>query len=127
MALAEPRLRHADRHHGCTVDFNDLQPVPHEWTRDQIATLRNWLPKDATTARARLSSLVDALQWREMLQGWFCYAAAGVAGLVFTRRGALRVLEPHRRGETFGDSVKRCIFIFLLSAFAWFVFQALTN
>jgi len=126
-SLGEPQVHHVEGHRQCTVDYTDLQAVPREWTRDQLATLRNWLPKSAMPAREKLSSLVDTLQYREMFQGWFCYAAAGIAGLVFTRWGALRILEPNRRGETFGESVKRCVVIFLVSALAWFVFQVLTN
>jgi len=126
-SLGEPQVRHVEGHRQCTVDYTDLQSVPREWTRDQIATLRNWLPKSATPAREKLSELVGHLQWREMFQGWFCYAAAGVAGLVFTRWGALRILEPNRRGETFGDSVKNCVVIFMASALVWFMFQVLTS
>jgi len=127
LSLAEPQLNHVEGHRQCTVDFADLQAVPREWTRNQIATLRNWLPASATPARDKLSSLVDGLQWREMFEGWFCYAAAGVAGLVFTRWGALAILEPHRRRETLGESIKRSIVIFVVAALAWFVFQALTH
>lgn len=119
LALEEPVVRHAEGHRGCTVDFAQLRAVPREWTRDQLATLRNWLPDDAIAARANLTSLVDRLGWREFLQGWFCYAAAGVAGLVFTRWGALALLEPWRRGESLRETVALLGKIAALSVVAW--------
>ena len=85
--LHEPSVQHHEGHRGCVQDFRDQFAVPREWTRDQIATLRNWLPHDAVQARGRLSARVDRLSWREFLEGWFCYVLAGVSGLVFTRRG----------------------------------------
>jgi hypothetical protein len=126
-SLGEPQVSHVEGHRQCTVDFNDLQAVPREWTRNQIATLRNSLPTSATAAREKLNILLGDLQWREMFEGWFCYAAAGIAGLVFTRWGALAILEPGRHRETLGASVKRCLVIFLVSALAWFLFQVLTD
>jgi hypothetical protein len=123
MTLPQPLVRHIDGHSGCTEDYATLESVTREWTREQLATLRNWLPDDAAEGRARLSKLVDNLQWRELLQGWYCYAAAGVAGLVFTRWGATAMLEPWQRGASFAESVKLCVSIFLLSMLIWILLQ----
>jgi membrane associated rhomboid family serine protease len=46
---------------------------------------------------------------------------------VFTRWGALVILEPSRRHATFGNSLKRCVVVFLVSGLAWFLFQFFTN
>jgi hypothetical protein len=127
LAVEEPEVRHTEDHRLCTVDFADLHAVPREWTRDQIATLRNWLPNDAALARSRLSSLVSSLEWREFFEGWFCYAAAGIAGLVFTKWGAVLLLEPHRRRESFAVSLKLLLSIFFLSMVAWFLFNLVTE
>jgi hypothetical protein len=123
LALAEPLVLHSEDHRHCTADFKALEVVPREWNRDQIATLRNWLPDGSSPARDKLSKLIDALSWREMFEGWFCYALAGVAGLVFTRWGALVILEPNRRRATFGKSLKRCVVVFLVCGLAWFLLQ----
>jgi hypothetical protein len=126
LALGEPQIRHTDDHRECVVDFTDLQGVSREWTRDQIARLRHWFPTSATTARTKLGSLVDGLQWREMFEGWYCYALAGLAGLVFTRWGALVILEPSQR-RTLGERIKRYATIFVVAALGWVVFQWLTG
>ena len=78
-------------------------------------------PTGRTLRWARLSELVTALQWREMLEGWFTYALAGVAGLVFTKWGALAILQPHERQEILGRSIKLCVVIFLIAALGWYV------
>ena len=127
LALDEPSIHHDDEHRRCTMNFADQQAVPREWTRQQLATLRNWLPESATAARTRLESLVEALAWREFWEGWYCYAAAGIAGLVFTRWGALAMLEPWRRGESFGESLGLLAKIFFLSVAGWFVFHMLSD
>lgn len=125
--LPEPLIHHQDGHRGCAQDFDEQQTVRREWTRDQIATLRNWLPRDAVQAKARLSVLIDRLQWREFLQGWFCYAAAGISGLVFTKWGAIEMVDPWRHGRTRSDSLRLIIRIFLFSVAAWFVLKILTT
>jgi hypothetical protein len=126
-ALPEPQLRHFGDHRGCAADFADMHAVPREWTRDQIAMLRNWLPKSEVAAQNKLSSLISALQWREFFEGWFCYAAAGVAGLVFTKWGALKILEPYRRRESFARALKVLIGVFFISMAIWFIFCVLTG
>ena len=123
LALAEPKVLHTDDHRHCTADFTALEAVSREWNRDQLATLRNWLPVGSSPARDKLSKLIDALSWREVFEGWFCYAAAGVAGLVFTRWGALVILEPHRHRATFGRSLKRCVVVFLVTGMVWFLLR----
>jgi hypothetical protein len=127
LALDEPMVHHEDGHQHCTVDFASADAVPREWTRGQLVTLRNWLPADATAARGRLSSLINRLGWRQFLQGWFCYAAAGVTGLVFTRWGAIALLEPWRRGDSFRESLWLLVKLFLLSILAMIAFQFLTD
>lgn len=127
LALDEPRIHHRDDHHDCVQDYRDLHAVPREWTRDQIAALRNWLPGEATAAKGSLSRLVDRLLWREFLQGWFCYAAAGITGLVFTRFGAIALVEPWRRGDAWRESLGLLVQIFFFSVAAWFVFQIMTD
>lgn len=123
LTLPEPFVRHTDDHRGCAEDFSQRISVTREWTRDQLATLRRWLPDDATAARARLMNLIGALQWREFFAGWYCYAAAGVAGVVFTRWGATAILEPWQRRRTFGEAVKLTFSIFLISAVLWILVQ----
>ena len=127
LSLGEPQVHHDQDHQACTASFHALQSVAREWTRDQLVTLRNWLPENANAARDKLSGLISALEWRVFFQGWYLYAAAGVAGLVFTRWGALAILEPHRRRESFGESVKDCAAIFLVAALLWFLWQVLTD
>ena len=127
LALDEPVVHHDAEHHGCTFDRRQRRSILREWTRDQLAAVRNGLPDDAMEARTQLTSLIDALEWREFFEGWYCYAAAGIAGLVFTRWGALAILEPWRRGESFGESVALMIKIFLASAAIWFIFRVLTD
>lgn len=123
MTLPEPLVLHTEGHTGCSEDYTNLVPVTREWTREQLATLRNWLPAEAGDARARLSKLVERLQWREFFQGWYCYAAAGLAGLVFTNWGATAMLEPWRRRQSLGESVGLCVSIFFLSAIVWVLYQ----
>lgn len=127
LALPEPDVRHGDDHRLCAASFADLHAIPREWTREQLATLRNWLPTGATKARARLSPLVDALGWREFCAGWFCYAAAGVTGLVFTQWGATAILEPAQRRRSFGESLKLLLSIFLLSALVMLLLNILSR
>lgn len=121
IVMGEPHVAHSADHATCTVDFNSLQTVPREWTRNQLATLRNWLPPDETQARAKLSPLVSALVRREMFEGWFFYAVAGVTGLVFTRWGAMAILEPYRGRDRFLGPAKLCLVIFLISAVGWWL------
>jgi hypothetical protein len=123
LTLREPQVHHEVGHRGCIQDFHDLSSIPREWTRNQLATLRNWLPDDAAAAKARLTALVNQLEWREFLEGWFCYALAGVSGLVFTRWGAIALLEPWRRRNAWRELPGLLVWIFLLSAGAWFVLQ----
>lgn len=125
--LHEPRIHHDDGHHGCVQDFEDFQPVLREWTRDQLATLRWWLPKDAVMAQTRLATLVDRLQWREFLEGWFCYALAGTAGLVFTRCGAIALLEPWRRDTSLSGTIWLIVRIVMVSVLASIVLQIVSN
>ena len=127
MILPEPTVHHADDHRGCTIDFSHLHSEPREWTREQLARVRNWLPEDATVARAHLSSLVDALGWREMFAGWYCYVAAGVIGIIFTRWGAIAMLEPWRHGESFWDNVGLLCKVFFAAIAVWFLFCVLTD
>ncbi len=125
LTLAEPRIHHRDGHRGCVQDFGDLHSVPREWTRGQLARLRRWLPDNATQANSKLMGLIDRLGWREFLQGWYCYAAAGVTGLVFTRWGAIAMMEPWRRGPEWHHSLGLLVRIFFLSAGVWFLIQVL--
>lgn len=127
LSLGEPVVRHSTDHHDCVADLSELQAVPREWTRDQLAALRNSLPRDAGPAREKLSRLVDNLLWREFLEGWFCYAAAAVTGLVFTRWGTIAMLEPWRHGNSWVDSLGLLIKIALFSAGAWLLWQVLTD
>jgi hypothetical protein len=127
LALSEPALQHNEEHRGCTIAFENLQSVPREWTRDQLASVRNWLPESATAARAPLSSLIDAIGWRELLEGWYCYAAAGVTGLVFTRWGAIAMLEPWRRDESFMDNAWLLCKVLFIAICIWFLFLVLTD
>lgn len=127
LALPEPTVQHTGDHRGCTIDFSHLQAEPREWSREQLATVRNWLPQEATVARAKLSALVDAIGWRDMLAGWYCYLAAGVTGIVFTRWGAIAMLEPWRHGESFWDNVGLLCKVFFAAIAAWFLFSVLTD
>jgi hypothetical protein len=120
LSLPEPQLQHDMDHRQCTVAFAHLQTIPREWTREQLLTVRNWLPASETAARTKLTELADSLEWRAFLSGWTCFALAGIAGLVLARWGAYRVLEPHRRLET-ADKVKLCAAIFVLASLAWVV------
>ena len=120
--LAEPRIHHQKGHRGCVQDFHELQRVPREWTRDQIVKLRHWLPVEADSSKARLTTLIDRLEWRTFLEGWFCYALAGVSGVVFTRWGAIALLEPWRRGGWY-ESFWLLVRSFLISAAAAFVLE----
>jgi hypothetical protein len=106
-------------------DFYDTEAMPREWTREQLATLRYWLPEDAIAAKARLSALVDRLGWREFLQGSFCFAAAAITGLVFTRWGAIAWLEPWRRRDAWYESFGLFFRIALLAVAGWFALQIL--
>jgi hypothetical protein len=119
MTLPQPFVVHTEGHTECREDYAHLVPLTREWTREQLATLRHWIPEQAGDARARLSKLIDRLAWREFLQGWYCYAAAGLAGLIFTNWGATAMLEPWRRRQSLGEYVGLCIVIFLLSAAVW--------
>lgn len=125
LSVAEPHVHHTDDHRQCTASLAAPHTVPREWTHDQLAALRWWLPPEATAARGRLDSLISGLGWREFFEGWYCYAAAGVAGLVFTRWGALAILEPYRRGDRFWESLKLCASIFALAAGAWLLLHVL--
>ena len=58
------------------MHIDELAAVNREWTREQLAELRAWLPAEATTARRRLDELIRSLDWRAFFQGWYCYAAA---------------------------------------------------
>jgi hypothetical protein len=127
LALAEPSVQHADEHRGCTIDFGQLHAEPRVWTREQLATARDWLPKEATVARSKLDSFVNALGWRDFFEGWYCYAAAGITGLVFTRWGALQILEPWRHRESFFDNLLLLGKIFAFAIVIWFVFLILTD
>jgi hypothetical protein len=126
LSLAEPSVLHSNEHQKCGVNLHDVQVISREWTRDQLATLRNWLPADAVPARARLSALVDCLQWREFLEGWFCYALAGVSGLVFTRWGTLTLLDPWRRRNAMSRTPVILMGIAVISATLWFLHQCLS-
>jgi hypothetical protein len=121
--IAEPGVHHRDGHRECVQDFHDLESSPREWTRGQILTLRNWLPDDAVRAKARLSALADRLEWREFLQGWFCYLAAGISGLVFTRWGAIALLEPWRRRDAWYESIGLFFRLALVAMAGWLLLQ----
>jgi hypothetical protein len=127
LTLPQPSVVHTENHTGCLEEYTNLNPLTREWTREQLATLRNWLPEEAGDGRDRLSQLVNRLQWREFFQGWYCYAAAGLTGLIFTNWGATAMLEPWRRRQAFGESVGLCVSIFLLSAIVAVLFQAFFN
>jgi hypothetical protein len=71
--------------------------------------------------------LVDRLLWREFLEGWFCYAAAAIAGLVFTRWGAIALLEPWRRRDSWRESLELLVSIAVASAAVWMLYQILTD
>jgi hypothetical protein len=119
ISFPEPTLYHSEEHRGCTVDFEDLQPVSREWTREQLAIVRNWLRKNQLPENEILWPLVQSLLRREMCEGWFLYTLAGFAGLILTKWGSLAILEPfHRRGLR-GKTLKLCFWIFLLSAVGW--------
>src|SRR5207249_1093912 len=90
LSLPEPTVYHTADHRDCEGRFNDLRAVPREWTYDQLGILWNWLPAEAEAARSRLQAIQRRLDWRSLLEGWYCYAAAGVAGLVLTRYGTIR-------------------------------------
>lgn len=119
LLFAEPVVTHTEEHQRCTVDFDELQQVPREWTRNQLAMLRNWLPPGETAARDKLSPLVTNLMRREMFEGWFFYAMAGIAGLVLTNWGSIAILERWRRREMFSNTVWLCFWIFVISAVGW--------
>ncbi len=127
LSLPEPTIQHAAEHRGCVADLRELQTVPREWSRNQLAAVRNWLPDDAVQARANLSQLVDRLQWFEFLEGWFCYACAAVAGLTFTKWGTLTLLDPVRRRNVWSKSPSVLLKIALVSVVIWCVYQYLTN
>ncbi|MBS0203939.1 MAG: hypothetical protein JSS49_13625 [Planctomycetes bacterium] len=117
--LPEPTVSHTEDHRNCSVDFENLRSVPREWTRNQLADLRRLLPASEARARDKLWLLIQALLRREMLEGWFSYALAGVSGLVMTKWGTLAILERYRRSELLGSSIRFCIVIFVISAIAW--------
>jgi hypothetical protein len=127
--IPEPAVRHSDDHHGCSYDYAVRDGAPREWTRDQLSTLLHWLPGDeaAQPARARIEKLIDAVEWRDYFRGWYLYAAAGIAGLVFTRWGATAVVEPWRRTQSFFESLKTMLMIFLYSAGIWLLWTILTD
>lgn len=127
LSLPEPTIQHADEHRDCVADLRELQTVPREWSRNQLAAVRNWLPDDAIQARAKLSQLVDRLQWFEFLEGWFCYACAAGAGLVFTKWGTLTLLDPWRRRNAWSKSPAVLLKIAIVSVVIWFLYQYLTN
>ncbi|MDB5392000.1 MAG: hypothetical protein JWM11_7646 [Planctomycetaceae bacterium] len=127
LSLPEPKIQHTDGHRDCVADLRELQMVPREWSRNQLAAVRNWLPDDAVQARANLSQLVDRLQWFEFLEGWFCYACAAVAGLVFTKWGTLTLLDPGRRRNAWNKSPSVLLKIAIVSAVIWFLYQYLMN
>lgn len=127
LQLEEPEVNHHDAHRGCFQDFQTLHSIPREWTRSQLVSLRNWLPPDATRSRERLTTLVDQLGWRQFLEGWFCIAAAGISGLVFTRWGALNLLEPWRRRQALREIPGLLVKIFFLSVVAWIVIQFISD
>ncbi len=119
--LAAPAIHHQEEHRDCTVHFDELVSTRREWTREQLAELRAWLPADATAARSRLDAMISSLDWRASFQGWFCYAAAGIAGLVFTRWGTIRLLDPSNRRPALRESIPVAIAVFLLAVAVWFV------
>jgi|GEM_PF-2805710 len=127
LELPEPAIEHTAEHRGCTIHFGQLAAEPREWTREQLATVRNWLPAEASVVNVKLSRLVDNLGWREFLAGWYCYAIAGITGLVFTRWGALAILEPWRRGESFFDNLGLLCKIFCAAIAVWFLVLVLTD
>ncbi len=127
LSLPEPTIQHADEHRDCVADLRELQTVPREWSRNQLAAVRNWLPDDAVQARANLTQLVDRLQWFEFLEGWFCYACAAVAGLIFTKWGTLTLLDPWRRRNAWSKSPSVLVKIAVVSVVIWFAYQYLTN
>ncbi|HVX63853.1 MAG TPA: hypothetical protein VHC19_24740 [Pirellulales bacterium] len=125
--LPEPTVRHQDEHRECTVHFDELAAVNREWTREQLAELRAWLPAEATATRNRLDELIRSLDWRAFFQGWYCYVAAGVSGLVLTRWGAISLLEPVNRRRALYESIRIAVAVFLLAAGAWFFWSLLTG
>jgi hypothetical protein len=127
MALAEPQILHATEHRGCTIHFAQLTGEPREWTQAQLVEIRNWLPAEAGVAKARLSRLIDNLGWRAFMSGWYCYALAGLTGLVFTRWGALQILEPWRHRESFFDNLMLLCKIVGVALTVWFFFMVMTD
>jgi hypothetical protein len=127
LALGEPSIQHTGEHRGCAADMRRLEVLPREWTRDQLAALRNWLPESARPARDRLSRLVDRLLWREFLAGWYCYAAAAITGVIFTRGGTIALVQPWRRRDAWSESVKQWFAIAIASVAVWLFFEILTD
>jgi hypothetical protein len=125
--LPEPAVRHTKDHRGCTVDWGNPDAVSREWTRDQLATLFYWLSPEAAGARERLATLQTSLDWRSFFEGWYCYAAAGVAGLVFARWGTILLLSPRNSRQELVESLKLLGILFLVAALGWFVFSVLTD
>lgn len=121
LSVDEPVVQHLEDHRGCTVDFESSRTIRREWTRNQIAIVRRWLPESATGAYRKLSSLLSTLSQRELFEGWYCYVIAGIAGLVLTNWGAQAMLEPYRRREHVRASLKLCVAIFLFSAAGWWL------
>jgi hypothetical protein len=129
LSLSEPTVYHQEGHRQCVQDYHELYAVPREWTRIQLVDLRNWLPGDdpiTKLVKEKLSRLINRLGWREFLQGWACYVAAGISGLVMTRWGALLMVEPWRRRNLW-QKTPVLLAIFVASATGWFVFQLLNE
>jgi hypothetical protein len=125
--LPEPAIHHNDSHRMCEVDFHDLEHRPREWTRSQLWTLIDWLPREAVKARERLHQIESSLAWREYFQGWFWYVATGASGLAFARWATIAKLQPFRSRSAFSESVKLLIAIFVLAILLGFVASALIN
>lgn len=127
MDIPEPVIHHRKPHSDCEVDFQQFAGFRREWTRRQVQTLLRWLPSEAAQARRRLEAIDRSLSWREFLEGWYCYAAAGVAGLVFARWATIAKLNPYRRWTEFIDSLKLLLSIFFMAALLWILFAALSD
>lgn len=127
MDLPEPVIHHREPHRGREMDLEELTTLRREWTRGQLQTLYHWLPPEATAARDRLEAIDRTLGWREFLQSWYCFAAAGVAGLVFARWMTIAALVPGRSRIELIDSLKLLGGIFLLAVLVWFVICVLSD
>ena len=125
--LPEPVIHHNEWHRLCEVDFQDLEHRPREWTRGQLQTLLDWLPRGAVKARQRLEEIDRSLAWRDYFGSWLWYATAGISGLAFARWATIAKLQPYRSRGAFAESLKLALAIFFFAILVWIVLSALSN